>query len=382
MADLVLYGARLFDGGRWHQNAALAVAGGRIVAVGGEMPDAAEVIDAAGLVLIPGFIDLQVNGGGGINFNDDPSAETIARIAAAHARFGTTALLATLITDRREARTAAIAAGRVARAAAVPGFLGLHLEGPHLSLAKKGVHDGRFIRSMEESDVAELAGAVRDLGTVMVTLAPEQATAEQVRRLAAAGAVISLGHSDCDYETALAYVAAGARCATHLFNAMSPLAHRAPGLVGAALEAGIFAGLIADGIHVHPAAMRLALRAKRGPGRLFLVTDAMLPLGTDLAEFQLNGRRILRGNGRLTLEDGTLAGADIDMLAEVRLARDHLDIGLDEAIRMATVHPAEAIGVADRKGRLAAGLDADFLLLTPDLRMVATYIAGRRVHST
>lgn len=380
MSALIIRGARLFDGEAWHDNAEIAVANGRFVPAT-HAPSGAEVVDAGGLVVVPGFIDLQVNGGGGVNFNDAPSVETIARICAAHARFGTTALLPTLITDRREARTEAIAAGKAAQAAGVPGFLGLHLEGPHLSATKRGVHAAAYVRPMEEQDVRELLGALAGAGPTMLTVAPESTPIESVRRLAAAGGVVSLGHSDCDYDTALAYIAAGASTATHLFNAMSPLGHRAPGMVGAVLDSGIFAGLISDGLHVHPAAARVALRAKRGPGRLFLVTDAMLTIGTDLPDFELNGRTIFRRDGRLSLADGTLAGADIDMLSSVRYAAEHFEIGLDEAIRMATVYPAEAMRIGQKKGRIAPGFDADFLLLTADLDLEATWIGGKRMHS-
>lgn len=380
MSALLIRNSRLFDGEAWHDAAEIAVVDGRFVAAT-DAPVGAEVVDADSHLVVPGFIDLQVNGGGGINFNDDPSVPTIERICSAHARFGTTALLPTLITDRRETRTAAIAAGKAARAAGVPGFLGLHLEGPHLSAAKRGVHAAAYVRPMEETDIRELIGALADSGPTMLTIAPETTPVEAVRRLAAAGGIVSLGHTDCDYDTALAYIAAGATTATHLFNAMSPLGHRTPGMVGAVLDSGISAGLIADGIHVHPAAARVALRAKRGPGRIFLVTDAMLTIGTDLPDFELNGRTIFRRDGRLALADGTLAGADIDMLSSVRYAAEHLDIGLDEAIRMATVYPAKAMRIGTRKGRVAPGFDADFLLLTPDFDLESTWIGGRRVHS-
>lgn len=379
MSALHIRGIRLFDGNTWHDDAELAVADGRFIAPD-NVPTGAETIDAGGLLAVPGFIDLQVNGGGGINFNDDPSVPTIERICAAHAHFGTTALLPTLITDRRETRTEAIAAGKAARAAGVAGFLGLHLEGPHLSAAKRGVHAAAYVRPMEETDLKELVGALA-AGPTMLTVAPESTSIEAVGRLATAGGIVSLGHTDCDYDTALAYIAAGACTATHLFNAMSPFGHRTPGMVGAVLDSGIAAGLIADGIHVHPAAARVALRAKRGPGRIFLVTDAMLTIGTDLPDFELNGRTIFRRDGRLALADGTLAGADIDMLSSVRYAAEHFEIGLDEAIRMATVYPAEAMRIGNRKGRVAPGLDADFLLLTPDFELKSTWIGGRRIYS-
>lgn len=379
MSALLIRGARLFDGDAWYDDVDIAVADGRFVRAV-DLPAGAEEIDGGGLTMVPGFIDLQVNGGGGINFNDDPSVATIARIAAAHARFGTTALLPTLVTDAREVRTAAIAAGKAARVQKVPGYLGLHLEGPHLSVPRKGVHEASFVRPMEEADVIELLDAIAGVGVALLTIAPETTPVEAARRLAEAGGIVSLGHTDCDYDTALDYVAAGVGTATHLFNAMSPFGHRAPGMVGAVLDSGIAAGIIADGIHVHPAAARVALRGKRGPGRLFLVTDAMLTIGTDLPGFELNGRQIYRRDGRLALANGTLAGADIDMLSSVRFAAEHFGVGLDEAIRMATVYPAEAAGVGSVKGRIAPGRDADFLLMKPGFELHATYIGGERVH--
>jgi len=213
----------------------------------------------------------------------------------------------------------------------------------------------------------------------MVTLAPENATKEQVLALANAGVVVSLGHTDASFETACSYAKVGARAVTHLFNAMSGLGHREPGLVGAALATGTLdVGLIADGLHVDPAAMGFAIRAKQGPGKIFLVTDAMSTIGTDKTHFLLNGREILRGRGRLTFADGTLAGAD--MLSSVRFIHEKLGMPVEEAIRMATAYPADAIGIASHKGRLIASADADFLLLTPELQLRSTWIGGRKAY--
>ncbi|OCO98741.1 MULTISPECIES: N-acetylglucosamine-6-phosphate deacetylase [unclassified Ensifer] len=377
-------GARLFDGVEWHDGCALVIEGGRVKAIvaAADVPADAERIDAHGMLLVPGFIDLQVNGGGGALLNEEPTVEGIRQICSAHAKFGTTALLPTLITDTREVRTATIQAGLQAKAEGVPGFLGLHLEGPHLSVARKGAHDPKLIRPMDDADLAEMLACAKALGVLMVTVAPENATKEQVRALADAGAVVSLGHTDVGYETAVAYAKAGARTVTHLFNAMSGLGHREPGVVGAALATGtLHAGLIADGYHVEPASMGVALRAKVGPGQIFLVTDAMSPIGTDMTSFQLNGREILREGGRLTLADGTLAGADIDMLSSVRFVHEKLGLPVEEALRMASAYPADAMGLATHKGRLKAGADADFVLLTPELAMGSTWIAGTQVYA-
>ena len=377
-----IIGARIFDGIDCHDGAALVIDGGHVKAIvpAAAAGDDAETIDARGLLLVPGFIDLQVNGGGGALLNEQPTLDGIRQICEAHAQFGTTALLPTLITDRRDIRTAAIEAGLAAKAARVPGFLGLHLEGPHLSVARKGAHDPSLIRPMEDDDLREMLACAKALGCLMVTVAPENATKEQVRALADAGVVVSLGHTDVDYDTACAYAKAGARTVTHLFNAMSGLGHREPGVVGAALATGtLHAGLIADGFHVDPATMGIAIRGKRGPGQIFLVTDAMSPIGTDQTSFFLNGREILRQGGRLTLADGTLAGADIDMLSSVRFVHEKLGLPVEEAIRMASAYPADVMGIASHKGRLLPGTDADFVLLTPELAMRSTWIGGEIV---
>jgi N-acetylglucosamine-6-phosphate deacetylase len=379
-----LTNADIFDGTDWHGGQALLIEDGKVKAISdpAHIPAGTEQIDTHGALIVPGFIDLQVNGGGGVMLNDDQSAEGIARICAAHAKFGTTALLATLITDTREITAAAIAAGRDAKAKKVPGFLGLHLEGPHLSVARKGTHHPALIRPMEEIDLERLLALKGEFDGLMITVAPENTTEDQVRQLAAAGFTVSLGHTNTAYETAEAYVKAGARTATHLFNAMSPLENRTPGLVGAAINLGsLYAGIIADGFHVHPASMSIALRAKQGPGKIFIVSDAMSTIGTDLTGLMLNGRQIYRKDGRLTLADGTLAGADIDMLSSVRFIHEKIGLPFEEALRMASLYPAEAIGVADRKGQLKPGLDADFVVLTKDHAMQGTWIGGTQVYA-
>ena len=365
--------ARIFDGHRWHDDAALLVQDGRVAGI---VPaaEAANATQAPGWI-VPGLVDLQVNGGGGVMLNDDPSPQGIARICAAHAAFGTTALMATLITDRPEVTRAAIAAATTAQ----PGLAGLHLEGPHFDPRRKGTHDPALIRPMTADDLATLIEAARTLPHLICTLAPEAATLAQIRALADAGAVVSLGHSDCSFDTAQAGFDAGARMATHLFNAMSPMTHRAPGLTGAALEDGrVWAGLIADGIHVDNPVLRIALRAKAGPGRMFLVSDAMSTIGTDLPGFTLNGRQIFRKDGRLTLADGTLAGADIALIDALRHVHLELGLPLEDALQLATLFPAQAIGATDL-GHLTPGARADFVALTPQITAAATWIGGQQV---
>lgn len=380
-ADRTLYrGAQVFDGDRLGPGA-LLVEGGRVAAIlpEGAAAPGARVVALDGGTLAPGFVDLQVNGGGGAMFNDAPTVETLARIAAAHARLGTLAFLPTLITDRPEATRAAVAAVEQAVAGGVPGIAGLHLEGPHLGPARKGAHEAALIRTMGAEDLRFLLEAARRLPRLFLTIAPEAVDVKQISSLAETGATVSLGHSDAGFDACRSAFAAGARAVTHLFNAMSQLSAREPGLVGAALATGaVSAGLIADGIHVHPAAIRAALAAKAGPGRLFLVTDAMAPAGTALQSFRLQGREIRRAGGRLTLADGTLAGADLDMARALRVLTQEAGLALDRALAMATSIPARVIG-CDALGTLAPGRAADFLHLTPDLALNAVWRGGERL---
>jgi N-acetylglucosamine-6-phosphate deacetylase len=375
-------GARIFDGETWYGEAALVVSADSVESI---MPlswleDGLDRLDVGGGLIVPGFVDLQVNGGGGLMINDRPHVDTIRTICAAHAPFGTTALLVTLITDTPEVSAATVAAGHEAARQKVPGFLGLHLEGPHLAVSRKGAHDPTLIRPMSDADQARLIAARDGLPALLTTVAPETVGPERIRTLVKAGIVVSLGHSDASYRLATAAAGAGASMVTHLFNAMSQLGNREPGLVGAAIDTGsLNCGLIADGIHVDPAAIAIALRAMRGPARIFLVTDAMATIGTDMTSFPLNGRTIYRKDGRLTLADGTLAGADLDMISAVRFMHRTIGLELGEALRMASLYPAEAMGVSARHGRLGQGTAADIVHLTHDLDVRSVWIGGERV---
>ncbi|MBK8083116.1 MAG: N-acetylglucosamine-6-phosphate deacetylase [Devosia sp.] len=377
---IALTGARIFDGESWHDRAALVVSGGLVEGiVAADSPIDVERVPADAEYLVPGFVDLQVNGGGGALFNQAPTLDAIRTICAAFTRFGTTACLPTLITDTVPVNEAAIAAGAAAAESDVPGFLGLHLEGPHLSVARKGAHDPALIRSMDESDLHRLLAARRKLPNLIVTIAAETVGPEQVSRLAAGGIVVSIGHSEGTYAQVSAASAAGASMVTHLFNAQSQLGNREPGVVGAALDlGGISAGLIADGIHVHPASIGVALRAKRGPGQIFLVTDAMSPTGTDWTEFELTGRTVFRRDGALRLADGTLAGADLTMIDAVRFMHREVGVPLEEAFRMASLYPANAIRDSSR-GHLTRGARADIVALSGELSVRSTWIGGEKV---
>lgn len=372
MGETVFHAERIFDGAQWHQNAALLVSAGRVVSIASQS-QSAEAVSLDGWI-VPGFVDLQVNGGGGLLFNNAPNSATIETICAAHARFGTTSVMVTLITDNPTVTATAIAAIQATETA---GLLGLHLEGPHLSQGRKGTHDPALIRPMTETDLAQILQAAQSIPHLICTIAPESVSAAQVQSLVSAGVVVSLGHSDCTAQTALTYADAGATMVTHLFNAMSQLQNRAAGLVGAALLDGrLAAGLIADGYHVSDEVMQITLRAKAGPAPVFLVSDAMATLGSELQSFRLNGRDIFQKDGRLTLADGTLAGADIALIDAVRCLH-RIGVPLEQALQMAALAPAKALGITDR-GHLQSGARADFLSLTPSISCGGTWIGGVR----
>ena len=383
MTRKALTGARIFDGATWWERSALVVNGDRVEGIiAADSPTDAERVPLDGGILAPGFVDLQVNGGGGALFNLTPDVPTIRTICSAFAQFGTTATLPTFITDTRENGKLAIAAGIAATEAGVTGFLGLHLEGPHLSVARKGAHDPALIRPMDEDDLQRLVAARQKLPHLLITVAAETVTPAQIARLSEAGIVVSIGHSDASYETVRLAAEAGATMATHLFNAQSQISNREPGVVGAVLDiGGLWSGLIADGIHVAAPSIGIALRAKRGPGRIFLVTDAMSPTGTDATQFELTGRTVYRKNGALRLADGTLAGADLTMIDAVTYVHRTLGLPLDEALRMASLYPAQALGVADSHGRIGQGTRADLVHLGDDLTVRRTFIGGETVWS-
>ena len=361
------------------QNVCVVVAGDRIEAISDTAPGGTNIVDLAGDLLLPGFIDVQVNGGGGRLFNEDPSVETVGIMAAAHRRFGTTGLLPTLISDDLSVVGKGIAAVEEAIAAAVPGILGIHIEGPFLSRARRGIHLASMLQDFDDRFVQMVASARR--GKVIVTVAPECVTPSQITGLVQAGAVVCAGHSDADYETVKAAIDAGASGFTHLFNGMSQLTNRAPGMVGAALEdRSTYAGIIIDGHHLHPASFRVALNAK-GSDRLMLVTDAMAAAGSDEREFTLQGRTISREGQRLVNEDGVLAGSTLTMVEAVANAIEQGQISLSTAVQMASLTPARFLGLQDETGAVAPGLRADLVVVRADFSVVSSWICGEGVNS-
>jgi N-acetylglucosamine-6-phosphate deacetylase len=376
-APFAIAADHLFDGAKVHAQAAALVEGERILNVlpRRELPRGARVKELpVGAWLAPGFIDIQVNGGGDVLFNDDPSLATIETMLAAHRRFGTTSMLPTLIsdTDEKMAR-AAQAIGEAMQSE--PGVLGIHFEGPHLSPEKPGVHDSRMIRTAAQADITRLTSV--EGGVTLVTLAPEEAPAGFIAAMREKGVRLALGHSNASYEQTRAALAEGISGFTHLFNAMPPLIAREPGPIGAALESEkAFYSLIVDGVHVAPATLRLALR---GRGRPILITDAMPPVGGKRAGFDLYGNRIEVRDGRCTRQDGTLAGAVLDMATAVKNCVGLLGVELPDALQMASAAPADFLGLGDRLGRIGAGYRADLVAFNPDrMQVLETWVAGKR----
>lgn len=372
---LALCPTRLLAPSGFEAGRCVLIDNGRIVAVieSSECPGTASREDLRG-DLVPGFIDLQVNGGGGILFNDRPTVEGIATIGRAHRDFGTTGFLPTVISDDLDVVDSAMRAVEAAIVQRVPGVLGIHLEGPFINPAKRGIHDERKIRQIDDSAI-ELVTSLRE-GVTLVTLAPESVPAGTIEKLVKAGVVVSAGHTVASYEEMRQALREGLTGFTHLFNGMSQLEGRAPGAVGAALDSeNSWCGVILDGFHVHPAALRIALAAKRAAG-LVLVTDAMPTVGTDQKSFMLGGRRITEEDGRCTADDGTLAGSALDMASAVRNAVGTLGVDLGTAVNMASSNPARAVGLEDRTGAIRPGLSADLALLGDDGRVARSWISG------
>jgi N-acetylglucosamine-6-phosphate deacetylase len=343
----------------------------RAVLAADARPSATHVALPPEALLAPGYIDIQVNGGGGVLFNDTPTAGAALAIAAAHRRLGTLAIMPTLITSPVASMRAAAAAMPPAVAARA-GVLGIHFEGPFLSPARPGVHRRDLIRPPDAEDLRLLTDlAAHGAGRVMLTLAPEEVPHATQTRLAEAGLILSAGHSEASFEA----VRPPLRGITHIFNAMPPLASRAPGMAAAAMLGDFYTGLIFDGIHVHPAMARLLL-AVSGKTRIMLVSDAMSVTGTRAQEFELLGRRILRRNGRLETQDGVLAGADLCLAQAVRNAVTLLGLEPADAIAMASAVPADFLGLSHERGRIARGLRADLLLLSPGLDVLGSWLGG------
>jgi N-acetylglucosamine-6-phosphate deacetylase len=379
-APFTIAAPQLFDGTALRGPGLVTVTDGRIEAVSftGAAP-AGTIALPPDTILAPGFIDIQVNGGGGVLLNDEPTEAGIRRIVAAHRKFGTTGLLPTLITDRVEAMEAL--AQSASTSMQIPGVLGFHLEGPALNKARKGIHLETEIRVPDARDLAAMK-SFAGCGRSLVTLAPECVPPTLIGDLAGAGLRVAAGHSDAAAAQISQAADRGLTGITHLFNAMSQLTGRAPGVVGAALDdERLFAGIICDGLHVDPLSLRLACRCK-GPDRLMLVTDAMALVGTSEQHFLLQGRRITLQDGRLTGPDGTMAGAHLTMIDAVGNAVKWLGVDLADALTMASHTPARFLGLEHKLGTIAPGYRADLVAFSGRFEIIETWVGGRSNQST
>jgi N-acetylglucosamine-6-phosphate deacetylase len=332
------------------------------------------VEELGGHLVVPGFIDTQVNGGAGVLFNDDPDSASVQAIGAAHRLYGTTGFLPTLISDDLEVIARAIAAVQAAINAGVPGVLGIHIEGPFLNRTRRGVHNAKHLRRLDAS-VLSLLCSLKS-GRTLLTLAPEMTTPELITELTARGVIVAAGHSNANFSEVMIAIQHGLRGFTHLFNAMSPLGSREPGMVGAALyDERTWCGIIVDGHHVDPITLKVALRCKRHD-RFLLITDAMPAVGAASESFVLQGRTIRVIDGVCRDEDGTLAGSVLDMATAIRNAVSMLGLDLDEALRMASEYPADYLGLAENFGRIVPGHRANLALLDDELRVRRTWIDG------
>ena len=375
MSTLVFHNGSILTERGFETDACVLVEDGHIVAVlHGPPPASGEHIDLQGGSLVPGFIDVQVNGGGGVLFNNATSVEALAAIARAHRTFGTTGMLPTLISDDVDVMRRAIDATHDAITQGVPGVLGIHLEGPYLAAARKGTHNANKFRVPDADDIALVTAL--DKGVTVITLAPECVPAQTITAMVERGAIVCAGHTAADYAQTRAGLEAGITGFTHLFNAMTPMQGREPGVVGAALDdANSWVGVIVDGVHVHPASLRVAIAAKPR-GKVVLVTDAMPMVGSDDPGFDLYGETITAVDGVVRNAAGSLAGSALDMASAVRNTVHLLGLPLEEACRMAAQYPAEWIGLGHQLGRIAPGYRADLVLLDADVRVQRSWIAG------
>jgi N-acetylglucosamine-6-phosphate deacetylase len=375
MTVTAITGARILADGLWRERHAVLIADGVIAAIvaDDDIPESADVQRLDGGMIVPGFIDTQVNGGGGVLFNDQPTVAGITAIARAHRRFGTTAMLPTLISDDLDAVAAAIAAVDAAIAAGVPGIIGIHIEGPFLNTGKRGIHDAAKFRTLDPNAIALLASL--EHGKTLVTLAPELAPPGAISALVGQGVIVAAGHTLASYEQMQRGIDEGLTGVTHLYNAMTPLESRAPGVVGAAFDSDLVCGIIVDGHHVHPASLRAAYRAK-GLHGLMLVTDAMPTVGTSETRFRIGDAEIVAEDGMLRSADGTLAGSTLDMASAVRNCVDMMQVDMISACQMASQTPAAFLGLGATIGRIASDYRADFVHLDDAGLVQACWIAG------
>ncbi len=360
MTETWIAPAQLFDGQDVISGQAVRIADGKITEIDAAPQSARKIAGC----LTPGFVDLQVNGGGGVMLNTTPTRAGMADIAAAHRHFGTVAVMPTLITDAPDVLDCAAEAAITAKGDV--GIVGLHIEGPHISVARRGTHNSESIRQIDDRTLDVVARLRKNGVAVMITVAPEAVPNDQISKLAKLGAVVSIGHTDATCEDAEAAIAAGASCATHLFNAMSQMSSRAPGVVGAVLNSEIPSGIICDGHHVDDRMIRFALRARPRDDLMFLVSDAMATVGGP-DQFDLYGNQVRLENGRLINAEGNLAGAHVTQAEGVARVVNHVGASLDQALRMAITTPARVVGQADLATLIGRDV-RDLVVLSDDLK--------------
>ena len=362
---------QIFNGTEILDNIPITIEDGRFLCF--DTVQGADELKLSGL-MTAGFVDIQVNGGGGVLFNNEPTKQAIATIFSAHSKFGTTSYLPTLITDDLSVMRKAADAVSATLKENMDGIFGIHFEGPHISVSKKGAHSEKFIRVISDDEMEIYAR--QDIGVRHVTLAPENTDVAIIKKLVEMGVIVSLGHSAATYEQVNAALDAGATGFTHLYNAMSPFEGRSPGMVGAALlSKNSWCGLIVDGYHVHNDSVKLAVNIKP-QGKIMLVTDAMSPVGTDDSEFLLLGKKVFREGGRLTASEGQLAGSVLDMASAVRNTIQKIGLSKEEALKMASQYPADFIGMAGHFGRIKIGLKANFTTMNQSIKSISTWVGG------
>jgi len=372
---MLLSADKVFNGQTFLTNATVEVVDGKIQQIHDSILPGAERLKGT---LSAGFIDYHVNGGGGKLFNFDPERSTLTSMVKAHSAFGTTALVPTLITDTSEIMCASADAVAEAISSNEPGILGIHFEGPHLSVPKKGVHEGTLVRPIGDKERAIFERD--DLGIKIITLAPENVSDADITHLLKNNVKVSIGHSNASFERAKEVVELGADGFTHLFNAMSPFTSREPGVLGAALESdSAWCGIILDGHHMHYGSAKIAHSIKP-EGKLLLITDAMSTIGSDQEGFEFFGVEVIRDGDKLATPEGTLAGSALDMITAVKNAVNNLGLDLVEALNMASLYPAEYLGIADEMGSIKVGNNADLILIQDDFIISKTWIQGQLVH--
>jgi N-acetylglucosamine-6-phosphate deacetylase len=372
----MIYVPELFDGQEFKQDQCINIVDGKITSVSsGKAAQADEVLDG---LLVPGFIDVQVNGGGGVLFNNQPTMPSLKIISEAHQQFGTTSMLPTLITDSLVTMQFAADAMAEAISKQLPGIIGIHYEGPHLSQPRKGIHPQVHIRCISDKELALFTR--KDLGKVLITLAPENVSPDIIKDLVKQGIIVCLGHSNASSKQVEEALQAGATGFTHLYNAMSPLTSRESGMVGTALlDDNAYCGLIVDHHHVSSSSSKLAIKCKTA-NKIMLVTDAMSHVGSNLITETFLDMHITRQADKLTIAGGTLAGSALDMASAVRNVHQDLKVPLAQSLQMASLTPATFLSLAQQYGRIAINYTADWVVLDNNLNVRQTWIGGRQIY--